>query len=163
MKRRVLCAMLVGVMLFMGIGIWGQETSGKAAGKLPWGLYQEALRWQTLFVPFAPAPEQELLLLTSKGRTEEELTQLVEAGYVLKAVVGTMVLVSAPITLYIDQEKGLLQFDFVTMALYPIENWPTGGNLLNLCAEGAAPPCWEGYVAPEGETDFKWEQWLLYE
>lgn len=118
----------VGVVLFMGMDAWEQHVEEKRSGKIPWDVYQEALRWQTLCVPFAPAPEQDLLLSTSKELSQEELVQLVEAGYTLKAVVGTTVLVSAPITLYIDEEKGLQQFDFVTMSFHPIENWPTGGN-----------------------------------
>lgn len=159
---------LVGIMLLMsmslltvGMNIWEEQQGERISGKLPWGLYQEALRWQALFVPMSSIPEVELLLFTSKRPTEEELIRLSQAGYTLEAAVGTFVKVSAPITLYIDAEKGLYQFDFVTMAIYPIDMWLTEGGVANRPGLYFTYPPWKTPMATQSQSYTNWK-WLSY-
>ena len=168
MKRKYLYMTLVGIMLLMGISlltvgmnIWEGQQGERISGKIPWSLYQEALRWQALFVPMSSIPEVELLLFTTQRLTEEELTELSQAGYALEAVVGTFVKVSAPITLYIDAKKGLHQFDYVAMAIYPIAMWLTGGGIANRPGLCLTYPPWKTPMAPQSQSCTNWK-WLPY-
>lgn len=115
-----------GVALSMDAGFWDQRQAEAGKGsKVPWDVHQEALHWQGPATPSVLTPMQDLLLTTSEELPQEEvIRRLVEAGYTPRAIVGTTVLVSAPITLYIDPENGLEQLDFVTMSLHPVENRP---------------------------------------
>lgn len=88
----------------------------KGFSVVPWDLYQEALRWQVM-APGVTPPERSYLLWCGADLTEEQLLRLTEAGYTIKAVLGSIVVVSAPITRYIDPQAGVDSLGFVAMML----------------------------------------------
>lgn len=88
----------------------------KGTSIVPWDLYQEALRWQVM-APGVTPPERSYLLWCGGALTEGQLLQLTEAGYTVKAVLGHIVVVSAPITRYIDPEAGVDSLGFVALML----------------------------------------------
>lgn len=87
---------------------------------VPWELQQEAMRWQILGVE-EKIPFREMWLVCERDVHPQDLARLKEAGYVIKAVVDNLVLVAAPITLYVHVEKGVDNFGFVTMLLPPTQ------------------------------------------
>ena len=92
-----------------------------ASTVVPQSLYQRALRFQVM-APGVEVPREKLMLFCAADPTRQQLEQMISAGYTLEAVVGHTILVSAPITLYIDQEQGLDALGFVSLASMQIEN-----------------------------------------
>lgn len=88
----------------------------KGLSIVPWDLYQEALRWQVM-APGVTPPERSYLLWCGTDLSDEQLLRLAAAGYTIKAVLGSIVVVSAPITRYIDPEFGVDSLGFVSMML----------------------------------------------
>jgi hypothetical protein len=72
--------------------------------------------------PGVEVPREKLMLFCTGDLTRQQLEQMISAGYTLEAVVGRTILVTAPITLYIDQEQGLDALGFVSFASMQIEN-----------------------------------------
>jgi len=109
---------LVSLLLLVPVS----AAPGKAgATVVPWSLYQRALRWQVM-APRGDVPEEKLLIFCTVAPPRQQLEQMISAGYTLEAVAGRTILVSAPITLYIDQEQGLDALGFVSLASMQIEN-----------------------------------------
>lgn len=115
---------IVVVVVFVSLStlVTGLAAPGKEGFTvLPWSLYQRALHWQVM-APGGDVPEEELMIFCTADPTRQQLEQMVTAGYTLEAVVGRTILVSAPITLYIDQEQGLDALGFVSFVSMEIEN-----------------------------------------
>jgi hypothetical protein len=111
-------AALVSLSLLVPVSAAPGKTGSTV---VPWNLYQRALRWQVM-APGSDVPEEKLLIFCTVTPTRQQLEQMISAGYTLEAVVGRTILVSAPITLYIDQEQGLDALGFVSLASMQIEN-----------------------------------------
>ncbi len=112
-----LIALICILTLLAGLAAPGKEGDTL----IPWSLYQRALRFQVM-APGVEVPREELILFCTTAPTRQQLEQMISAGYTLEAVVGRTILVSAPITLYIDQEQGLDAWEFVSLASMEIEN-----------------------------------------
>ncbi len=145
-------------------------TTGLASAKggeeltvIPTSLYQEALRWQVM-APGIEVPQVELLLLWSRALTDEDVERLKEAGYGVQAVTSAFVRVSAPITLYIDSDKGLDALGSVRMALPDVGqgvNPVAGmGQIANLENLGTQPQSTSFH--PEALNAFRAvQEWLM--
>ena len=113
---------ILAALLSLSLLVPVSAAPGKAGSTVvPWNLYQRALRWQVM-APGGDVPEENLLIFCTVVPTRQQLEQMISAGYTLEAVVGRTILVSAPITLYIDQEQGLDALGFVSLASMQIEN-----------------------------------------
>lgn len=122
---RIMGVVLLTACLLATTGVAFAKGDGKFS-VVPWDVYQEALRWQVM-APGVEMPEVELLLFCSRQLTEEDRERVAKAGYTITGSGGKLLHVSAPIALYIDEEKGLDALGFVTLALPDL---PPGTNPL---------------------------------
>jgi len=116
-----------------------------ASTVVPQSLYQRALHFQVM-APGVEVPREKLILFCTAEPTRQQLEQMISAGYILEAVVGRTILVTAPITLYIDQKQGLDALGFVSFASMQIEN---SLNFQQIMGTGD----WSDMSKPAGDVD----------
>ncbi len=114
----VFLAAMVGALV--GITVW--SAPNEDASILPWSLVQEALRWQVMG-PGVDVPCEALLFILEEPAEDYHIEFLIGAGYAVGGVSGAYVTVLAPITLYIDQERGADALGFVRTTLPHLGNW----------------------------------------
>ena len=107
MKTKALFTVLLLAGTWIGLS-WAAPTQESV---VPGWLRQKALTWQVL-APTGQVPVETVILWYTESPTPEQLAQLEAEGYTVLGVVGRMVTVAAPITLYIDAEKGLDSLGF---------------------------------------------------
>ena len=120
--KKNLCGVLLVVMASILVGSIGSGAPSEEPSILPWGVVQEALRWQVLG-PGADVPCEALLFILAEPVEDHHIERLINAGYAVSGVSGKFVTVLAPITLYIDQERGADTLDFVHSTLPELGNW----------------------------------------
>jgi len=119
---RSLGIIMLVALLNLSLLVAASAAPGKTGSTVvPWNLYQRALRFQVM-APGVEVPREKVMLFCIADPTRQQLEQMISAGYTLEAVVGRTMLVSAPITLYIDQGQGLDALGFVSLASMQIEN-----------------------------------------
>jgi len=118
-KRSFLAASAL-IMSLLAAGLCNGAPGNPSV--LPWNLVQEALRWQAMG-PGVEVPCEALLVVLDEPVQEPHIAALIAAGYAVSGVAGTYVTVLAPITLYIDPERGLDALGFVLSTLTYIGNW----------------------------------------
>ncbi|MCS7240634.1 MAG: hypothetical protein NZ651_05260 [Candidatus Bipolaricaulota bacterium] len=102
---------LVGAWVGLGLAAPAQKSV------VPDWLRQQAMTWQVL-APTGQVPiETVILWYVVEEPTPEQLAQLATLGYTILGVAGRMVTVAAPVTLYIDAEKGLDSIGFFGFVL----------------------------------------------
>lgn len=106
------------VISLIGLGLLGLLGVGAPAQKsiVPDWLAQKARAWQVL-APTGQVPVETVILWCVQTPTSEQLEQLKAAGYTVVGVSGNMVTVSAPVTLYLDEQKGLDSMGFFGFVL----------------------------------------------
>jgi len=108
--KALLAVLLAGVSIGLG---WAAPTQRSV---VPGWLKEEALYWQVLS-PTSQVPVETVVLWYTEDPTSEHLAQLEDGGYTILGVVGRMVTVAAPVTLFIDPEKGLDSLGFSGLVL----------------------------------------------
>lgn len=102
---------LAGIWMGLGLAAPTQKSV------VPDWLRQQALAWQVL-APTTHVPVETVVLwYTMEEPSPEHLAQLAAMGYTVVGVIGRMVTVAAPVTLYIDAEKGLDSLGFLGVVL----------------------------------------------
>lgn len=122
---------LVGFAVLAAVGALGAPTD--LYPLLPASLVQEALRWQTLGAA-EPPPTATLLIVLDEPIDTGWVGEIAAAGYTIEGRFDPFLVVSAPITLFIDGERGLDALAFAASTL------PALGNWTNLAPPGAPPP-----------------------
>ena len=89
---------------------------------LPTDVVREALRWQTLGA-VEQVPTATLLVVLAEPIGTGWIERMTEAGYVIEGRFDPFLVVSAPITLFIDSERGLDALALAASALPAFENW----------------------------------------
>ncbi len=94
-KARFFSVLLVSlVFVLSAIAIGAPES-----GRLPWGDYQELLRWQVM-APGIEVPEREYMVLTTRPVGDDEVDELAELGVTVVAAAGRTAVVRGPITAF---------------------------------------------------------------
>lgn len=102
---------LAGIWMGLGLAAPTQKSV------VPDWLRQQALAWQVL-APTTHVPVETVVLwYTMEEPSPEHLAQLAAMGYTVVGVIGRMVTVAAPVTLYIDAKKGLDSLGFLGLVL----------------------------------------------
>lgn len=122
-KHRVVGAVFAVVLLVAVLSFGALAGSGR----LPWGTYQELLRWETLgpFEQFAAEEEVELLLLIDGPLSQERIAELYAAGLEVTAAVGETVVVKGPLSKLAPLAPDGEELAWVRMALEPVPTLAT--------------------------------------
>ena len=120
--RKNLWGVLLVVMVSVLVGSTASSAPSEDSSILPWSLVQEALRWQ-IMGPGADVPCEALLFILEEPAEDHHIESLIEAGYAVSGVSGAYVTVLAPITLYVDEERGADALGFVRNTLPYLGNW----------------------------------------
>lgn len=123
MKNRVVVVRVVevGVAVVLLVAVLSVGALA-GSGRLPWGTYQELLRWETLgpYEQFAPEKEVELLLLIDGPLTQERIAELHSARLEVTAAVGETVVVKGPLSKLVPLAPDGEALAWVRMALEPV-------------------------------------------
>lgn len=120
--KKNLCGVLLAVMVIVLAAPIVGGTLSEGSSILPWGLYQEALRWQSMGEETG-VPCEALLFILAEPVEDHHIERLIEAGYAVSGVFGRFVSVLAPITLYIDEKRGADALGFVLSTLPELGIW----------------------------------------
>lgn len=134
------------VLLGTSLGLWGQEPPPDT-GKLSWSLWTGATAARASRAMGEEVSEATVLLYTSDPVTEEELHRLEAEGYVVEGALGRLVLVRAPLDLFVDEEHGIERMEFISSATFPLPSITDADSHLSARTEGTpviqAPALWE--------------------
>lgn len=119
MKPELRTAVLA-IAFVVGVTANGAPSEGFAV--LPQSLVQEALHWQVMGAGEG-IPRETLLIVLAQPADERCVDRLSGSGYFIEGLGGQFVAVSAPITLFIDEEHGLDALGFVASSLPELGNW----------------------------------------
>jgi len=128
---------LLGFAVLAAVGAFAAPTN--LFPILPASLVQEALRWQTLG-PGEQPPTATLLIVLDEPIDADWVGEIAAAGYAIEGRFDPFLVVSAPVTLFIDGERGLDALAFAASTL------PAFGNWTNLAPPGD-PPSGDGRPA----------------